>query len=183
VVGAATDDGGEVRARETVIAAGWTASEISPLVPVRPVKGQIIRLRAQEGFDLPVRRVVRSADAYIAPRPGGEVVVGGTVEEAADTRVTAGAVQRLLDEASRLVPDLRELELAEAAAGLRPATPDGFPAIGRGPAAGLIWGTGAFRHGILLSPVVAEAVADIVAGVHPGGLVAPFTPERFAEAA
>jgi len=183
VAGAITTRGEQITATDTVMAAGWSASRISHRVPMRPVKGQIMRLGLPAGRSLPVTHVVRSADAYVAPRPHGEVVVGGTVEEAADTRVTAGAVQSLLEEASRLVPDLRELELTETAAGLRPATPDGLPAIGRDTTDGLIWATGAFRHGILLSPVIADAVAGIVAGQPPDALLANFTPNRFAEAA
>jgi glycine oxidase len=181
-VGVVTEPGDEIRSEHVVLAAGWSGARIASRVPLRPVKGQILRLQVREGMELPVRHVVRSADAYVAPRPHGEVVIGGTVEEASDTRVTAGAVLRLLDEASRLVPELRELELREAAAGLRPATPDGLPAVGRETHTGLIWATGAFRHGILLSPVIADAVVDTVAGRPSGDMVEYFTPERFAEA-
>jgi glycine oxidase len=180
IVGVETRDGTRFTARTTVVAAGWEASQLAEGVPLRPVKGQILRLF---GEDPPVTRVVRSADAYVAPRPSGEVVVGGTVEERGDRRVIAGAVSRLLEDAIALVPDLRELELREVAAGLRPATPDGLPAIGADRRAGLIWAAGAFRHGILLSPVIAEAAGGLAAGHDPLPGMAPFSPRRFREAA
>jgi glycine oxidase len=93
--------------------------------------------------------------------------------------VTAGAVHGLLDEALHVVPDLGELCLAEARAGLRPAAPDGFPAVGEDPADGLLWAVGGFRHGVLLAPLVADGLAALVAGEPPPPELAPFPPDRF----
>jgi glycine oxidase len=177
VGGVRAQDGSEIRAPRVLIAAGWSAGALDPEVPLRPVKGQILRLRARGAP--PVRMVVRAESFYVAPRPHGEVVVGGTVEERSDQTVLAGAVHELLDEAIRAVPDLGELELAEAAAGLRPATPDGRPAIGAGERPGVLWAAGGFRHGILLAPAVSAALAAIVAG-REAPAVAPFAPGRFA---
>lgn len=163
VSGAALEDGRELRAGRVVLAAGWAAGRLADRVPVRPVKGQILRLRAAGDAPVPIRKTVRTPTVYLAPRDG-EVVVGATSEERGDTTVTARAVADLLEEALRAVPELGELELAEARAGLRPTTPDGLPALGEDPGDGLIWAAGGHRHGVLLTPLAAEAVAGVAAG-------------------
>jgi glycine oxidase len=137
--------------------AGWLPEETRP--PVRPVKGQIVRLR---GGDPVLERTVRTPEVYIVPRRSGEVVVGATVEERGfDTTVTAGAVHELLRAAYRAVPELAELEFAEASAGLRPGTPDNMPIVQR--ADSLVYATGHYRNGILLTPTTADQVAELVA--------------------
>jgi glycine oxidase len=107
-------------------------------------------------------------------------VLGGTVEEQGfDTTVTAGAVQRLLEAAWELVPEVEELELAHARARLRPGTPDNAPVIGPGSVAGLVWATGHYRNGVLLAPITALAVAALLAGEAPAEDLAPYSPARF----
>ena len=97
---------------------------------------------------------------YVVPRGDGRLVVGATVEEQGfDTRVTAGGVHELLREAYRALPEIAELELVEATAGLRPATPDNLPLIGPGAIDGLVLATGHFRNGILLAPLTADRIA------------------------
>ena len=145
---------------------------------LRPVKGQILRLGAPEGQELPIRRVVRTPSVYLVPRAAGELVVGATSEEAGDLRVGAGAVHRLLDEAIHVVPGVRDMEWREASAGLRPATTDGLSALGED-ADGVIWAAGGYRHGILMSPSVAEALAQVVAGGDLPEWARPFSPIRF----
>ena len=103
-------------------------------------------------------------------------------ERGFDTTVTAGAMFELLREASELVPGVSEFVLDELSAGLRPATPDNLPAIGRGEPDGLYWATGHRRSGILLAPITATLVADLLAGEQPPTLAAPFDPARFAGA-
>ncbi|MER5701364.1 glycine oxidase ThiO [Micromonospora sp. NPDC002296] len=174
----------DLDARVTVVAAGCGAAALTGL-PVRPVKGQILRLRALGGGPPGFRHVIRGyADGesvYLVPRDGGEVVVGATVEERADTRVTAGAALRLLRAAVDLVPELTEYDLAEASAGLRPGTPDNAPIIGPLPGRpGVLAATGHHRHGIVLTPVTADLVAELVVTGEADPLLAPFTPERFA---
>ena len=170
-----------------VLAAGWHSAQLAGL-PVRPVKGQLLRLRAGDRPPAPagtgLRHVVRGyADGrpvYLVPRADGEVVVGATSEERGDTVVTAGAVRHLLDAAVGLVPEVGEYELVEARAGRRPGTPDNAPIIGAlGP--GLFVATGHYRHGVLLAPLTADAVADLVEGVPSEAveLVAPLGPDRF----
>jgi glycine oxidase len=140
--------------------ADWLPDEARP--PVRPVKGQIVRLRGPAA-DPVVERTIRTPAVYVVPRASGEVVVGATVEERGfDTTVTAGAVYELLREAYRAVPELAELELAEASAGLRPGTPDNAPIVERSTVDGLVVATGHFRNGILLAPTAAERVAELV---------------------
>jgi glycine oxidase len=170
--GVEVPDASELDADHVVLAAGcWSGA------PVRPVKGQILRLR---GGPLS-KRLVRTPRCYVVSRPDGEVVVGATVEERGfDTTVTADAVFTLLEAAREVLPDVGELEFVEAAARLRPGTPDNAPLIGERD--GVIWATGHHRNGVLLAPITAAAVAAMVAGESPPGTVAPFAPDRFVAA-
>jgi glycine oxidase len=141
--------------------ADWLPEEARPRV--RPVKGQIVRLRGPAGDPL-IERVIRTPEVYVVPRASGEVVVGATVEERGfDTTVTAGAVHELLRAGYRAVPDLAELEFVEAGAGLRPGTPDNAPIVERSAIDGLVVATGHYRNGILLAPTTADRVAELVA--------------------
>src|SRR4051812_21578437 len=145
-------------------------------VPVRPVKGQVVRLRGE----LPAQRMIRSEHVYVVPRRNGEVVLGATVEERGfDTTVTAGAVHELLREGYRMLPELAELELVDATAGLRPGSPDNGPLIGEWED-GVLVATGHYRNGILLAPITAETIAAILAGDEPPAEALPFAPGRFA---
>jgi len=174
--------GGEVvRAAQVVVAAGaWSgAIEGLPRIPLRPVKGQILRLRDPAGGGL-VARIVRFDGGYLVPRGDGRYVLGATMEERGfDTTVTAGGLYELLRDAGELVPGVHEMVVEEMSAGLRPATPDNAPVLG--PAeelAGLHWATGHHRNGILLAPVTADLVAG---GLGDGGEpIAPaFAAARF----
>jgi glycine oxidase len=168
IAGVRTADGTTHEAATVVLAAGcwsgacsWLPESARPRV--RPVKGQILRLRGPA--DEPViERTIRTTEVYVVPRATGEVVVGATVEERGfDTTVTAGAVHELLREAYRAIPELAELELVEASAGLRPGTPDNVPIVGRSELEGLVLATGHYRNGILLAPTAAQRVAEVVA--------------------
>lgn len=183
IEGVATADG-RYEADHVVLATGcwsgsapWLPEEARP--PVRPVKGQVVDLRGPAGFV--ARLPVHTPWVYVVPRPDGRVLVGATVEEQGfDVSVTAGAVLELLREAYRVLPDVAELELVGARAGLRPGTPDNAPLIGRGALEGLVLATGHYRNGILLAPITAEAVAALLAGDEPDPVTAPFAAERFA---
>jgi glycine oxidase len=170
IVGVRTNGGEELRAASVVLAAGAWSGQIEWLPeparpPVRPVKGQILELRARDG-EAPCRRIVASERVYLVPRPDGRLIVGATVEEQGfDTAVTAGGVHELLREAYRLLPEVAEMELIEAAAGLRPATPDNLPLVGAGGVDGLLWATGHYRNGILLAPLSADMLVDQLEGV------------------
>jgi glycine oxidase len=176
-------EGGEfVAAEQVLIATGAWALPGLPeavAVPLRPVKGQIMRLRDPGGPGL-LGHVLRMRGGYVVPRGDGRYVLGATMEERGfDTRVTAGAVYELLRDAIELLPGLGELVLEEVSAGLRPATPDNAPAIGPGALEGLHWATGHYRHGILLAAITADALSRALTGEDPGELLAPFAPARF----
>ena len=157
-----------LRAETVVLANGawsgateWLPEHARP--PVRPVKGQVLELRRRDG-EPPARHILASERVYLVPRGDGRLIVGATVEEMGyDTAVTAGGVHELLREAYRLLPDVAEMELVDAIAGLRPGTPNNLPIVGPGAIAGLVLATGHFRNGILLAPLAAEAVADLLA--------------------
>jgi glycine oxidase len=186
VAGVVLSDGSRVRADHVVVAAGVWSSEIGgipePLqIPLRPVKGQIMRLHDPAGPGL-LRRVIRMGPSYITPRGDGRYVLGATSEERGfDTTVTAGAAFELLRDASELVPGISELVVDEFAAGLRPGTPDNLPVIGPSEIGGLHWAVGHRRNGILLAPITAELIARSLLGepaAHPG-LSAACAPDRF----
>jgi glycine oxidase len=166
--GVRTDAGEQLRADTVVLAAGawsgvadWLPQDARP--PVRPVKGQILELRALDG-EAPCERIVVSERVYLVPRPDGRLVVGATAEERGfDTTVTAGGVHELLREAYRLLPEVAEMELVEAMAGLRPGTPDNLPLVGPGALDGLVLACGHYRNGILLAPLAGDVVAELIA--------------------
>jgi glycine oxidase len=151
-------------------------------VVTRPVKGEILALAPRPGAPCPIARLVRAPGAYLVPRPDGRVTVGATSVEASDREPTAEGVLWLLEEAIRLAPGLAEMRLASVAAGLRPATADLRPALGRDDA-GVIWATGGYRHGVLLLPLVAEVVRALGRGEPVPAVAEPFTPVRFGERA
>jgi glycine oxidase len=168
---------GEIlRAGDVVVAAGAWAGALAG-VPVRPLKGQILRLRDPDGPGL-LERVVRWEGGYLVPRGNGRYVLGATMEDRGfDTRVTAGGVHELLRDASELVPGVLELELEEAFAGLRPTPPDNTPIIGRSERTGLVLATGHHRNGVLLASITGDLVADTLAGAPPEPALEP---DRFA---
>jgi glycine oxidase len=157
----------ELRAPTVVLATGawsgaaeWLPEQARP--PVRPVKGQILELRASDGAP-PCERILASERVYLVPRPDGRLIAGATTEERGfDTTVTAGGIHELLREAYRLLPDVAEMELVESMAGLRPGTPDNLPLIGPGALDGLVLACGHYRNGILLAPLTGEAVAELL---------------------
>jgi len=178
--------GGEtVAAGAVVVAAGAHSAQLAGLppgaaVPVRPVKGQVLRLRDPAGPGL-LDRTVRTSDAYVVPRPDGRYVLGATMEERGfDTSPTAGGVYELLRDISEVLPSVLELELEELLAGLRPATPDNVPAIGAGALDGLFWATGHHRNGILLCALSGDLAAAALCGEEPPEWAAPVDAGRFA---
>jgi glycine oxidase len=185
VTGVELDDGSLLAAERVVVAAGcWSGGEAllpdGAGVPVRPVKGQILRLRDPSGPGL-LSSVIRRESIYLVPRGDGRYVLGGTTEEQGfDTSVTAGAVWELIRDAAEVVPGVLELELEQAQAGLRPGTPDNAPLLGAGALDGLVWATGHHRNGILLCPITAEIVVAALRGASVADVAAPFLPGRFA---
>jgi glycine oxidase len=187
VIGALTEAGERFSAGATVLAAGAWSRNIagipaSALPPVRPVKGQTLRLRAPSGLlNHVVRGSVKGNPIYVVPRSDGELVIGASSEEAGfDVRPRAGAVYELLRDATTLVPELSEAEFVEVSTSLRPGSPDNAPMIGPSAVDGLVIATGHYRNGILLTPVTADEVAALIVSGSPSALLAPFAPTRFA---
>ncbi|GAB2696856.1 glycine oxidase ThiO [Thalassiella azotivora] len=177
-------DGRELTAGTTVLAAGARSGQVDGVppeeVPVRPVKGQVLRLRGPRVLHRTVRAHVHGRPVYLVPTGEDGVVVGATVEERGfDTRVTAGAVLDLLHDATLVVPELTEYELADATARSRPTTPDNLPVVGRSRLPGLVHATGHHRHGVLLAPLTAAAVVAAVTGQVAPEASLPFCPSRF----
>jgi len=170
-------DGADIDAEVVIVCAGaWTPQIEGIDLAVRPVKGQIVRLRG-EGFML--AHVVRTPRVYVLHKADGSVLVGATQEEMGyDVAATAGAVKDLLEHAWEAIPAIYELPFDGVEVGLRPATRDHLPIIGETNIRGLVMATGHFRSGILLAPATADAVVvGITNGF--GEDLAPFSPRRF----
>ncbi|MGW3357887.1 glycine oxidase ThiO [Streptomyces bungoensis] len=190
--GVTTADGTALAAGQVVLAAGSLSGRLAGvpeavLPPVRPVKGQVLRLtvprRCAPFLSRTVRAVVRGSQVYLVPRENGELVVGATSEELGwDTAVTAGGVYELLRDAHELVPGITELPLTETRAGLRPGSPDNAPLLGPSGLDGLLLATGHYRNGVLLTPVTGDVMAEVLtAGALPAE-ARPFAPQRFGAA-
>ncbi|MEU9569596.1 glycine oxidase ThiO [Streptomyces massasporeus] len=185
-------DGTAVAAGQVVLAGGSLSGRLAGvpqdvLPPVRPVKGQVLRLtmprRHGPFLSRTVRAVVRGSHVYLVPRASGELVVGATSEELGwDTTVTAGGVYELLRDAHELVPGITELPLTETRAGLRPGSPDNAPLLGPTGLEGLLLATGHYRNGVLLTPVTGDAMAHVLATGELPEEARPFTPKRFSPA-
>jgi glycine oxidase len=162
-------------------AGAWAALDptLPFAIPVEPVRGQMVELADDAAFPT----VLESEEVYVVPRSDGRLLVGATVERAGYNKdVTAAGVAGLLAAAIALAPSLGAARITDAWAGLRPGTPDGLPLLGESPVRSLILATGHFRNGILLAPVTALLVADVVTGSGHRDLSA-YSPERFASVA
>jgi len=159
--------------------AGAWAGKIAPhAFPTRPVKGQMLCV-AMPHKEL-LRHVVRSPDVYLIPRSDGRLLIGATQEEAGfDKQTVPETLQRLRQAALNLVPALAEARILEAWAGLRPGTPDNLPILGATPTPGYFVATGHFRDGILLAPVTARVMGQVIAGQSPESDLSAFSPHRF----
>ncbi len=190
--GVVTADGTALAAGQVVLAGGSLSGRLEGvpedvLPPVRPVKGQVLRLTMPQRhgpfLSRTVRAVVRGSHVYLVPRENGELVVGATSEEMGwDTTVTAGGVYELLRDAHELVPGITELPLTETRAGLRPGSPDNAPLLGPTGLEGLLLATGHYRNGVLLTPVTGDAMAHVLATGELPEEARPFTPQRFSTA-
>lgn len=173
-------------ARQTLVCAGaWSRllmrAELpaAAVPPVRPVKGQVIALRMPEL--LTIDKVIRTRRVYLAPKSDGRLVIGATSEEAGfDTTLTAGATLDLLRDAWETVPAIYDLEIDGMYAGLRPAARDNSPIMGKTPLPDLFIATGHYRNGVLLTPVTARRMADLLLTGRVPEDIQPFGLNRFA---
>jgi len=159
---------GEIRSKIVIIAAGSWSSWLKedggnsrPAFQTEPVRGQMISVEMPQP---PISHVIYSRRSYLIPRLGGFLIAGSTSERVGDDkRVTAGGVASIIERASEVLPCFREAAIQETWAGLRPGSPDDLPILGADPhTSGLIYATGHYRNGILLSPVTAKAISELV---------------------
>lgn len=190
-VGVTLADGSVLRGQTVVLALGAASADLpgAPALPVRPVGGQILRARgvglgessAEPLLRLTVRALVRGRTVYLVPLGSDEVIIGATSEEKGwHSRVTVGGVVDLLRDATEVLPELNEAELTETLVRFRPGTPDNAPILGPTELPGLVAATGHYRNGVLLTPVTADTIAELLAtGVVPD-VAAGFGAARFA---
>jgi len=174
----------KIEAQWTIVAAGCFSAAIEGVAtyaPVRPAKGQMVALRAD---DLKIERVLWSEKIYLVPRNDGRILAGATVEHAGfDKRVTAGGMEKILSAAIELAPGLKNARIEETWAGLRPDTPDHMPILGPTDIDGLLMATGHFRSGILLTPITARLIREWITEQRVSVDWERFSPMRFQSAA
>ncbi len=159
-------------------AGAWAGSFSTHRFPTRPVKGQMLAVACVQHNVL--RHVIRAPEVYLVPRSDGRILIGSTLEEAGyDKRTDAETIHRMHQAAVRMVPALKEARILEAWAGLRPGTPDGLPILGATSTPGYFVAAGHFRDGILLTPVTAHVMAQVITGVQPDYDISAFSSLRF----
>jgi glycine oxidase len=179
--------GSKIVSRHVVLAAGCfsgtLASERDSLVcyaPTRPVRGQMIALRAGSFY---LRRVLRSAKGYLVPRADGRIIVGSTSEEAGFANgVTLEGLRQVRNAAIEMCPAVAEAEVIETWSGLRPGTPDDLPILGPSGVDGLLIATGHYRNGILLAPITARLIREWIVDGRTHFSADAYSPMRFARA-
>ena len=188
VLGIRLEGGGDhIAAEHVVLAAGAWSGHIAGVESppgVRPVKGQTVRVRlpGPSRLDYVVRARIKGNPVYVVPRADGEYVIGASVEETGfDQSPRTGAVYELMRDAISLIPELSESTFTEVCTGLRPGSPDNAPIVGPSGIEGLVYATGHFRNGVLLAPITATAVADIIESGAPADAMRPFHPSRLTE--
>lgn len=161
-------------------AGAWSNQISGAAAPTRPRKGQMLSVIPR---DYKLRHVIRSHEVYLVPRKDGRVVIGATVEDCGfDKTIDSARIQDLHQKAANLVPSIGEAKILDAWTGLRPGSPDDLPIMGPGLLPGTYVATGHFRNGILLAPITAALIADLIQGKNPGLDLRPFSLSRFAPA-
>lgn len=157
--------------------AGTIRHDGSYTIPIRPLRGQMVAVQAPA---LRFQRVIYSSTGYMVPRPDGQILIGSTMEDAGyDKSVTAEGLRRILEAGMQMAPEIGAGVIAKTWAGLRPCTPDRMPVIGLGETPGLVVATGHCRNGILLAPITAEMVTELVVEGRPSVSLQPYSPARF----
>jgi glycine oxidase len=169
-----------MEASAIIIASGVWSGEfrgVKPGIPVSPRKGQILSLAMPPGA---FRRMIRWNHSYLVPRSTGELVVGATNEDVGfDLSITPAGLGRLLMDAQSISSHVGAYPILETWTGLRPATPDEMPILGHSDVPGVYYATGHYRNGVLLAPITAAIVADLVEGRKPSIDISPYSPSRF----
>lgn len=178
----------EMRARESVVEVVTQSEAFSAAAavdcrgawsgaPVRPRKGQILYVLPQAPL---LQHVLRTPEAYIVPRSSGKILIGATVEDVGfDKSVDPSAIHQLLNAAAKYLPALASAPITQSWAGLRPGTPDDLPIIGPTDRPRIFAATGHFRNGILLAPITATIMADLIHGLPSPLDIRAFSPDRF----
>ncbi|BAY13378.1 glycine oxidase ThiO [Calothrix sp. NIES-2098] len=171
---------GVIHADRYVLATGAWSNELLPL-PVRPRKGQMLRVRVPESLpELPLTRVLYGQETYIVPRRNRSIIIGATSEDVGFTpHNTPAGIQSLLQKAIRLYPQLQDYPIEEFWWGFRPATPDELPILGTSPCKNLTLAVGHYRNGILLAPITAALIADLISEHKSDPLLSHFHYSRF----
>ena len=172
---------GQLEAEQYVLAAGSWSSQLMPL-PVRPVKGQMLSLRMPQKLHqpFPLQRVLYGDNIYLVPRQDGRLIVGATVEEVDWTPFnTPKGIQNLLGEATELYPAVADWQIEELWWGFRPGTPDELPILGHSACENLFLATGHYRNGILLAPITAKLISDLILEQKSDPLLTEFSYQRF----
>jgi glycine oxidase len=179
VTGVQTETG-FISAECIVIASGARSAEIAGLCPrlrIAPRKGQMLSLKTPETI---FRKLIRWEHAYLVQRPGGNLIVGATNEDAGfDRTLTPAGIGGLLSRVQQLSSHTAAFPIQEMWSGLRPATPDGLPVLGRAGLHGLIYASGHYRNGVLLAPITASIVAHLAGNRVPPVALEAFAPARF----
>ncbi len=179
--------GEALSATDIVSAAGAWSNSLPGLdeelrIPVRPVKGQIITLKMTDEVQL--KHMIRTPRVYLCPKEDGTLRIGATSEEKGfDITPTAGGMKDLLENAWEALPSIYDLPVTEFFGSLRPASPDHYPMIGKTNQSGFYYAAGFYRHGILLAPITAYHLSDIILNDEISELIRPFEPMRFADLA
>ncbi len=172
---------GQLEAEQYVLAAGSWSSQLMPL-PVRPIKGQMLSLRMPQKLHqpFPLQRILYGDGIYLVPRQDGRLIVGATVEQVDWTPFnTPQGIQNLLNKATELYPAAADWQIEELWWGFRPGTPDELPILGRSACENLFLATGHYRNGILLAPITATLIADLILEQKSDPLLAEFSYQRF----
>ena len=170
----------QFKAPNVIIASGVWSRELKgldPIIPVQPRKGQILSLATPSR---PFKRIIRWQHTYFVPRGSGEMIVGATEENAGfDRSNTPAGIGQLLNEAQQISSHVGAYPILEMWSGLRPATPDHLPIIGPSSIPGVFYATGHYRNGVLLAPVTASIIAELIENGKPTTAIDSFLPSRF----
>jgi glycine oxidase ThiO len=176
-----TTDRGEMSAQHYLLATGAWSQQLLP-IPVIPRKGQMMSVVVPSAqlADLPLQQVLFGEEIYIVPRQDGRITIGATSEDVGFApQNTVAGVNQLLTNAVKLFPPLQDFPVQQFWWGFRPATPDELPILGESAYANLTLATGHYRNGILLTPITARLIADLIWHQKTDELLANFSWKRF----